>query len=96
VKYQKYVDHKVSVFPKKKTADNGLTGNDFEHPSDASLQGDMLLDHAPANANGTYLMGMNDDLERLEEYRRGSCHPILVGDILGASGQYHVLHRVGY
>lgn len=54
------------------------------------------LDHAPATSNGTYLDGINEGLEPLEEYRDGGYHPIHLGDTLGTSGQYPALHKLGH
>lgn len=65
-------------------------------PNDASFEYDGDLDHARATAHGTYLDGINDGLEPLEEYRDGGYHPIHLGDTLGASGRYRVIHKLGH
>lgn len=54
------------------------------------------LDHAPANNLGTYLDGINDGVEPLEEYQEGGFHPIHLGDVLGPDDRYRVIHKLGY
>ena len=36
-----------------------------------------------------------DEIERLEEYRPGGLHPIVVGDQF-AHGRYRVIHKLGF
>ncbi|KPM42154.1 hypothetical protein AK830_g4414 [Neonectria ditissima] len=55
-----------------------------------------VLDHAPATSHGTYLELTPDGLEPLEDYQDGGYHPVHLGDCLGASGRYRVLHKLGY
>jgi serine/threonine-protein kinase SRPK3 len=62
-----------------------LDGMSFEY------HGDLDLDHARATSHGTYLGGLND-LEPLEYYQDGGYHPIHLGDTLGLSGRYRVIH----
>ncbi|OAA59531.1 Protein kinase-like domain protein [Niveomyces insectorum RCEF 264] len=74
-------------------------GDDSEDdglPDDVSIKYDGVLDHAPAVSNGTYLDGINDGLEPLDEYREGGYHPVHLGDTLGALGRYRVLHKLGH
>ncbi|KAI1283412.1 kinase-like protein [Xylaria sp. FL0933] len=54
------------------------------------------LKHAPTTSHGTYLEGINEGLEPLEEYQDGGYHPIHIGDELGVSGRYRVIHKLGY
>ena len=63
---------------------------------DAPLEYDGGLDHAPATSHGTYLDGINDDLEPLEDYQDGGYHPIHLGDTLGISSRYRVIQKLGY
>ena len=67
-----------------------------EYPDDMSVDSFGTLDHAPATAHGTYLDGINEGLERLGEYQPGGYHPIHLGDHLGASDRYCVLHKLGH
>lgn len=55
-----------------------------------------ILDHAPATSQGTYLKGSNEGLESLEEYQEGGYHPIHIGDVLGPSDRYRVIHKLGH
>lgn len=57
---------------------------------------DGQLDHAPATSHGTYLDGINESLEPLEEYQEGGFHPIHLDDMLGTSGRYRVIHKLGH
>ncbi|KAI0551985.1 kinase-like protein [Xylaria curta] len=68
---------------------------DDELLSDASFEYKNLA-HAPATSHGTYLDGINEGLERLEEYQDGGYHPVHLGDMLGASGRYRVIHKLGH
>lgn len=68
---------------------------DFLEDESASLEFE-LLDHAPATSHGTYLDGMNDGLEPLEDYTDGGYHPVHLGDCLGVSGRYRVLYKLGH
>lgn len=46
--------------------------------------------------HGTYIVGLaGGDVESLEDYRKGGFHPIHLGDRLGASGRYRILHKLG-
>lgn len=68
---------------------------DHELPDDMPMEYEAELAHAPATSHGTYLDGINEDLEPLEEYQEGGYHPVHLGDTLGASGQYRVIHKLG-
>lgn len=70
-------------------------GNDSEHGSEF-LDDISYLDHAPATSHGTYLAGVQDSVENLEDYQAGGYHPIHLGDRLGNTGRYHVLHKLGH
>lgn len=72
--------------------------NEFDdmYPDDASFDYDGDLDHAPATSLGTYLDGMNEGLEPLGEYQYGGFHPVHLGDTLGASNRYRVIHKLGH
>ncbi len=63
---------------------------------DASFEYDGDLDHAPVTSHGSYLDGINEGLEPLEEYQDGGYHPIHIDDTLGASGRYRVIHKLGH
>ncbi|POS72633.1 CMGC protein kinase [Diaporthe helianthi] len=54
------------------------------------------LDHAPATSLGIYLDGINEGLEPLEDYQDGGFHPVHLGDALGASNRYRVIHKLGH
>ncbi|KAL9573941.1 hypothetical protein ACKAV7_001933 [Fusarium commune] len=54
------------------------------------------LDHAPATSQGTFLKGSNESLEPLEEYQEGGCHPVHIGDVLGPSDRYRIIHKLGH
>ena len=54
-----------------------------------------VLDHAPITSQGTYLDGINEGLEPLGEYQDGRYHPVHLDDLLGASGHYRVIHKLG-
>jgi len=85
-----------SRFPESThTTGNVDTIND-ELLDDASITYDGGLDHAPATSHGTYLDGINEGLEPLEEYQDGGYHLIHLGDTLGASGRYRVIHKLGH
>lgn len=51
-------------------------------------------DHARASSHGTYLDGVDEGLEGLEEYQEGGYHPVHLGDNLGS--RYHVIHKLGH
>lgn len=68
--------------------DDALVSAPFEYKG--------LLRHAPATSFSTYLEGMTDNFEPLEEYQEGGYHPIHIGDTLGASGRYRVIHKLGH
>jgi len=57
---------------------------------------DHGLQHAPATSHGTYVGGLNEDLEDLEFYQLGGYHPIHLGDELGPPGRYRVIHKLGH
>ncbi|KAM0415651.1 hypothetical protein ACHAPT_013401 [Fusarium lateritium] len=53
--------------------------------------------HPRATDEGLFAYGgFRDDVEPLENYHVDGYHPVELGDCLGASGQYHVLHRLGH
>lgn len=68
--------------------------NEFDDDTSFDYDGD--LDHAPATSLGTYLDGINEGLEPLEEYQDGGFHPVHLGDTLGASNRYRVIHKLGH
>ncbi|KAM0227248.1 hypothetical protein ACHAP5_012214 [Fusarium lateritium] len=57
---------------------------------------DVDLDHAPATSQGTYLDGSNEGLEPLEDYQEGGYHPVHIGDSLGPSDRYKIIHKLGH
>ncbi|KAI1347920.1 kinase-like protein [Xylaria sp. FL0043] len=69
---------------------------DDELSDNVSFDYDGGLKHAPTTSHGTYLEGINEGLEPLEEYQDGGYHPIHIGDELGVSGRYRVIHKLGY
>ncbi|KAL1860484.1 hypothetical protein VTK73DRAFT_7297 [Phialemonium thermophilum] len=73
-----------------------LGGAPFDYHGDLDHARPGDVDHARATSNGTYLEGINEGLEPLDEYRDGGYHPIHLGDTLGASGRYRVLHKLGH
>ncbi|KAK7409341.1 hypothetical protein QQX98_008465 [Neonectria punicea] len=86
--------------------ENNKSATRLPTPSHATLITDSVpddapfscryLDHAPKTSHGTYLHGSNLDLEPLGHYQNGGYHPVHLGDYLGASGRYRVLHKLGY
>ncbi|KIH90538.1 hypothetical protein SPBR_00574 [Sporothrix brasiliensis 5110] len=84
-----------SRFPKLTRVDDEA-GIDTELPDDASFEYAGVLDHAPATSHGTYLDGINEGLEPLEEYQDGGYHPIHLGDTIGVAGRYRVLCKLGH
>ncbi|KAM5341257.1 hypothetical protein ACJ41O_015366 [Fusarium nematophilum] len=77
--------------PDRNDEDAGITDGYLDAPFDYEE-----LDHAPATSHGTYLEGINEGLESLEEYQKGGYHPVHLGDCLSASGRYRVLHKLGH
>ncbi|KAI1052584.1 hypothetical protein LB507_009789 [Fusarium sp. FIESC RH6] len=67
-----------------------------EEPQSSDNHYGFLLDHAPATSHGTYLDGSNEGVESLEEYQDGGYHPIRLGDTLGPSDRYKVIHKLGH
>lgn len=67
-----------------------------EYPNGILFDYDGGVNHAPATTHGTYLDGINEGLEPLEEYQHGGYHPVHLGDHLGASGRYRVFHKLGH
>ncbi|KAF4440362.1 hypothetical protein F53441_12310 [Fusarium austroafricanum] len=66
-------------------------------PGQSQFQALKILDHAPATSHGTYLAsGCKEDMESLEEYQEGGYHPVHLGDLLGPSGRYQVIHKLGH
>ncbi|KAI0394814.1 kinase-like protein [Xylariaceae sp. FL0594] len=55
---------------------------------DVRMMDDELSDDVP--------VGLNDDLERLEYYEKDGYHPVHIGDTLGPSGRYRVIHKLGH
>lgn len=70
-----------------------VQGSEEELPDHMSYE---TLDHAPATSHGTYLEGVQDGVEDLERYEAGGYHPMHLGDRLGDSGSYHVIHKLGH
>ncbi|KAF5594324.1 CMGC kinase [Fusarium pseudoanthophilum] len=54
------------------------------------------LDHAPATSQGTFLQGSKEGVEPLEEYQEGGYHSVHIGDVLGPSDRYRVIHKLGH
>ncbi|VTT76488.1 unnamed protein product, partial [Fusarium fujikuroi] len=54
------------------------------------------LDHGPATSLGTFLKGSKEGVEPLEEYQEGGYHPVHIGDVLGPSDRYRVIHKLGH
>ncbi|KAI0469698.1 kinase domain-containing protein [Xylariaceae sp. FL0804] len=50
--------------------------------------------HVPTMSNSDPLYQHIDDVERLDNYRRGGYHPIQIGDRL--KKRYYVVHKLGY
>jgi len=69
---------------------------DDELLDEASFKYGGVLHHALETSHGTYLDGMNEGLEPLEEYENGRYHPIHLGDTLGTSCRYRVIHKLGH
>lgn len=72
-----------------------LTFSDIERFAYAYLKGEDW-EHALVNPLGTYLDGIDEDLEPLIEYRECGFHPIHIGDTLGENGRYRVIHKLGH
>lgn len=85
-----------SRFPESTDATEDIDTINDELLDDVSITYDGGLDHAPATSHGTYLDGINEGLEPLEEYQDGGYHPIHLGDTLGASDRYRVIHKLGH
>ncbi|RMD41388.1 hypothetical protein DV735_g3723, partial [Chaetothyriales sp. CBS 134920] len=52
--------------------------------------------HPRATSHGTYLRGILHDLEDLEDYDESGYHPVYIGDTLGTSSRYRVIHKLGH
>ncbi|KAH8668787.1 kinase-like domain-containing protein [Xylariales sp. PMI_506] len=65
-----------------------LNSTEHEIPDDVPFTYSGILDHAPETSR--------DGLEPLDEYREGGYHPIHVGDTLGMSGRYRIIHKLGH
>ncbi|QKD60280.2 kinase-like domain-containing protein [Fusarium oxysporum Fo47] len=79
----------------------GSEGSHSPLPTQDQLDDDIAfdyhdLDHAPATSQGTFLQGSNESLEPLEEYQEGGYHPVHIGDVLGPSDRYRVIHKLGH
>ena len=85
-----------SVSPESSSVPQGVDIADDELVSDTPPFSFKVLDHAPATSHGTYLEGIRDDFEPLEQYQNGGYHPIHIGDVLGESGRYRVIHKLGH
>ncbi|KAG8164502.1 hypothetical protein KVR01_006420 [Diaporthe batatas] len=73
-----------------------MNDSDDINPDDTYFDYDGDLDHAPATSLGTYLDGINEGLEPLEDYQDGGFHPVHLGDILGECNKYRVIHKLGH
>ncbi|KAK7431275.1 hypothetical protein QQZ08_002046 [Neonectria magnoliae] len=71
----------------------GGADNDNDWPNGISFE---PLAHAPATSQGTYLKGIDEGVEPLEEYQDGGYHSVHLGDCFGPSGRYRVIHKLGY
>lgn len=81
------------IGPEQPDAEAEIADGDFDHlPFDY----DEELNQAPVNSQGTYLDGINEGLEALEDYQDGGFHPVHIGDTLGALGRYRVIHKLGH
>ncbi|KAI0535155.1 kinase-like protein [Xylaria digitata] len=85
-----------SLFPESSDATEDVRIIDNELLNDIPFEYHGDLDHAPATSHGTYLDGINEGLEPLEGYQDGGYHPVHLGDTLGASGRYRVIHKLGH
>lgn len=54
------------------------------------------MQHAPATSHGTYLGGIIDEVEDLENYTEDGYHPVHLGDCLGVNDRYRVIHKLGH
>ncbi|KAJ5915758.1 hypothetical protein N7454_010899 [Penicillium verhagenii] len=82
-----------SPFSEYCRGNSGGIGIDVGECSGNELRGEFsFLDHAPATSHGTYLDGVNEGLEPLEDYQPGGFHPVHLGDTLGPSQRYRVIH----
>lgn len=71
------------------------TQRQFEDESTINHSGDLHLVRA-TSSQGTYLKGSNRGMEPLEDYQEGVYHPVHIGDVLGPSGRYRVIHKLGH
>ncbi|KAI1308867.1 hypothetical protein F5Y03DRAFT_349469 [Xylaria venustula] len=62
--------------------------------NEPSFEKDVSHDHARVNTHGTYLDGIKDSLESLEEYQNGGDHPFDLGDGINAFGRYRIIHEL--
>ncbi|KAG7425590.1 Serine/threonine-protein kinase SRPK [Fusarium oxysporum f. sp. raphani] len=79
----------------------GSEGSHSPLPTQDQLDDEIAFDyhdlyHAPATSQGTFLQGSNESLEPLEEYQEGGYHPVHIGDVLGPSDRYRVIHKLGH
>lgn len=54
---------------------------------------DIEVDDRPTN--GLELRGPPEGLEKIYDYEPGGHHPVHLGDVIGDSERYHVLHKLG-
>lgn len=86
--------NRSQVIGARQTVNEKGTGDD-ELLDDVSLEYEDL-GHAPITSHGTYLDGINEGLEPLEDYHEGGFHPIHIGDRLGENGRYRIIHKLGH
>ncbi|EXK27642.1 CMGC protein kinase [Fusarium oxysporum f. sp. lycopersici 4287] len=71
------------------------TQGQFEDESTINHSADLHPVRA-TSSQGTYLKGSNWGMEPLEDYQEGGYHPVHIGDILGSSNGYRVIHKLGH
>ena len=66
-----------------------------ERTDSLSSSADALNYDDSNTGNGLVLDGAPFGLEKLYDYEAGGHHPVRLGDRIGESGRYHVLHKLG-
>ncbi|KAJ5618695.1 hypothetical protein N7528_006806 [Penicillium herquei] len=88
--------HGESKFPESSDANEEVDFDVDEAPDYDLCKEVEILDHARPTSQGTYLEGVNEGLEPLEDYQSGGFHPVHLGDTLGPSQRYRVIHKLGH
>ncbi|KAJ5715387.1 uncharacterized protein N7483_012568 [Penicillium malachiteum] len=73
-----------------------IAAGEIHSPDNEPSEEFKPLDHAPSSCHGIYLEGVNEGLEPLEDYQSGGFHPIHLGETLGLSQRYRVIHKLGH